>query len=150
MEVNCANKLCAKSFAFRGGPAHFERTKEHFCSRRCQNTTHGMAGTQRHKIWERTKKRAKEDEVPFTISIHDIPEIPSLCPVLGIRLAPNTKAGPLDSSPSLDRLRPALGYVPGNVRIISNRANRLRSDANAAELRLIADDAGRIECASLR
>ncbi len=149
MEVTCQNRLCGKAFPWNHGIVHFQRAKEHFCCRSCQNTTHGLAGTPRHKIWERVKKRANEDGTVFTLSVHDIPAIPETCPVLGIKLAANVKAGPLDSSPSLDRIIPALGYVPGNVRIISNRANRLRSDATAAELHLLADDAERIECGRL-
>lgn len=96
-------------------------------------------------MWENAKKRAKENGVRFTLTLDDMPEIPEICPVLGIPIVPNTVAGPLDSSPSLDRIVRAQGYVPGNVRIISNRANRLRSDATADELRLVAEDAARIE-----
>jgi hypothetical protein len=141
MEVVCANKLCNKTFIFKGGPAHFARAKHHFCCRPCQNTIHGLSGTQRHKIWERTKKRAKENGDVFMLSLTDIPEIPKYCPVLGVELKANVVAGPLDSSPSIDRIVAAHGYVPNNIRIISNRANRLRSDATAEELRRVADDA---------
>ncbi|WP_145960516.1 hypothetical protein [Novosphingobium meiothermophilum] len=42
------------------------------------------------------------------------------------------------NSPSLDRIEPELGYVPGNTIVISNRANRLKSDATIDELRAIA------------
>lgn len=138
--LTCANALCAKLFVFKDARAHLERSHLHFCSRRCQNTTHGQAGTKRHQMWEGAKKRAKQNAVPFTLTLADIPQIPEMCPVLGIRLCPNRVAGPLDSSPSLDRLNPALGYVPGNVRVISNRANRLRGDATAVELALLAAD----------
>ncbi len=145
MEVICANSLCARSFSFKEGPAHFARSPQHYCSRSCQNTTHGQAGTQRHKIWERARKRAKENGDIFTLTIADIPEVPTRCPVLSIDIKPNVVAGPLDSSPSLDRIIARLGYIPGNVRVISNRANRLRSDAAAEELRLVAEDAARLE-----
>lgn len=50
--------------------------------------------------------------------------IPETCPVLGIPLTIGGKRSP--SSPSLDRIDPALGYVPGNIRVISDRANRLK------------------------
>lgn len=40
---------------------------------------------------------------------------------------------------SLDRIVPSLGYVPGNVAVISHRANRIKSDATADELRAVAD-----------
>jgi hypothetical protein len=146
MEVVCGNPLCAKIFEFRGGKVHFARTEKHRCSRKCKNTVHGMAGTPRHKIWEHAKKRARENDTIFRLTVYDIPDIPDACPILGIRLVANTKAGPLDSSPSLDRLIPSLGYVVGNIRIISNRANRLRSDSTARELWLLAEDAREIEC----
>jgi hypothetical protein len=107
--------------------------------------THGRAGTLQHRIWERAKKRAKENGTLFCLDIRDIPAVPAVCPILGIAIKQNDKAGPLDSSPSLDRIYPHLGYVPGNVRIVSNRANRIRSDATARELALIAWDALRLE-----
>lgn len=75
----------------------------------------------------------------------DIPPVPEVCPVLGIKIQGNVVAGPLDSSPSIDRLIPHLGYIPGNVRIISNRANRLRSDGTARELKLVAADCAALE-----
>lgn len=143
--VTCSNSLCAKKFPFKGGRSHLERSKEHYCCRACKNTTHGLAGTARHGIWERARKRANLNGITFTISVHDIPEIPEYCPVLGVRIKANTSAGPLDSSPSIDRLIPSRGYVPGNIRIICNRANRIRSDATAEELRRIAEDALALE-----
>lgn len=42
-----------------------------------------------------------------------------------------------DRKPSLDRVVPSLGYVKGNVRVISFRANRIKSDATADELRAV-------------
>ncbi len=145
MEITCDNPLCAKRFVHKGGRAHLLRHPKHFCCRSCKNVTHGLAGTPRHRIWEGAKKRAKENGTLFCLSVHDIPEVPTHCPVLGVPILANVRAGPLDSSPSLDRKHPERGYVPGNVRIISNRANRIRSDATAAELSLIAWDALALE-----
>lgn len=48
------------------------------------------------------------------------------------------------ASPSLDKIIPSLGYVPGNVRIISARANLLKNDATVDELRAILKDAEQI------
>ena len=77
------------------------------------------------------KKRAREAGVAFNLELGDI-QIPTHCPVLGIVLKTNT--GRLDdSSPSLDRHIPILGYVKGNVSVISMRANRLKSDASISE-----------------
>ena len=81
------------------------------------------------------KKRAKEDGVPFSIEAHHV-VIPDFCPLLGIPLQRATgfrSAG----SPSLDRILPELGYVPGNVWVISYRANQIKNDATLDELRSI-------------
>lgn len=40
-----------------------------------------------------------------------------------------------DNSPNLDRIVNALGYVKGNVIVVSARANRLKSDSTLDELR---------------
>ena len=82
--------------------------------------------------------RARRAGVPFTITVNDI-VIPTHCPILGIPLFQKMgKQGGGDHSPSLDKVRPELGYVAGNVIVISNRANRIKSDASIQELRDIA------------
>ena len=39
------------------------------------------------------------------------------------------------SSPSLDRIDNTKGYVPGNLQVISYRANQLKSDGTLEEFR---------------
>lgn len=83
------------------------------------------------------RKRAKEFGVPFDLTKEDI-VIPERCPLLGVKL--RVADGQVDdNSPTLDRIIPWLGYVRGNVVVVSWRANRIKSDASAAELRQIAD-----------
>lgn len=87
---------------------------------------------------QNARVRARASEVPFTLTVKDI-TIPSHCPILGIPLFPmRGRKGGGDNSPSLDRIHPARGYVQGNTIVISNRANRLKSDATIEELRDIA------------
>lgn len=81
----------------------------------------------------RARARAKKHGVPFNITVSDI-SIPEFCPVLGIPLKCVAGRGGGDSSPSLDRIIPSLGYVAGNVVVISSRANRLKNDGSLAEL----------------
>jgi len=154
--VEIACDYCGKVFTYKGGPAHYRRTKNHYCSRSCQgngnninlgNRLHGLArngadGKQdkRYRIWCGVKKRALQKGIAFEIEPDDIPDIPAQCPVLGIEIEENTGNGPLDSSPSLDRIHPEKGYVRGNIRIISNRANRLRQDATKEEMVLLLED----------
>jgi hypothetical protein len=42
-----------------------------------------------------------------------------------------------DMSPALDRVDPSKGYVKGNVRYISARANRIKYDASVEELKQV-------------
>lgn len=81
--------------------------------------------------------RAKKTGVTCTIVEADI-FIPSICPVLGIPLAPATTGKWSPGSPSLDRIIPEIGYVKGNVRVISWRANNLKRDGTAEEFERIA------------
>lgn len=80
------------------------------------------------------RHRARQQGVPFLIRPDDV-MIPTHCPVLGRRLR---FSGSLDDSPSIDRIIPGLGYVPGNVLVVSTRANRIKSDAGVHELTAIA------------
>lgn len=83
------------------------------------------------------KRRAKRAGIPFALTIKDI-TIPDKCPVLGIPIFSNDGIrGATDNSPSLDRIIPNLGYVPGNVRVISYRANAIKRDASLFELEAV-------------
>ena len=87
-------------------------------------------------LWRNARARAKLHGLPFNLEITDI-VIPEVCQVLGIKLQQGEKKfGP--ASPSLDREVPELGYVRGNVLVISWRANELKSNATPAELMAIA------------
>lgn len=89
----------------------------------------------------RARQRAKKKGIPFDLDIDDI-FIPENCPILGIplRLNKGGRSGYFDDSPSLDRINPTYGYTKGNVRVISSRANRLKSDATIAEIEAVLND----------
>lgn len=87
----------------------------------------------RYDLHRGAKNRAKKLNLPFNLKLEDL-VIPSICPVLGISL--NLNRGKLsDFSPTLDRMIPSLGYVKSNVQIISNRANRIKSNATLEEVK---------------
>jgi hypothetical protein len=83
------------------------------------------------------RKRAGDRGLEFTITLEDV-FVPDTCPLLAIDIA--VGVGKMtDNSPSLDRIDPTKGYVPGNVWVISWRANRIKSNASLEELkRLVA------------
>lgn len=76
------------------------------------------------------KSRAEKKGVPFTITVEDI-EWVEVCPILEI---PLSYSGDKWNSPSLDKIDPTLGYVPGNVRVISQMANSMKAHATKEQL----------------
>jgi len=78
-----------------------------------------------------SKTRAKIFNLPhdltldYLISIYPTNEI---CPVLGTPFVWGTRKDK-EFSPSLDRIIPENGYVKNNVRFISYKANRIKSDS---------------------
>jgi hypothetical protein len=85
----------------------------------------------------RTKSYAKRVGIPFSITATDLLPVPKRCPVLRIPLRYGTRRDRCNT-PSIDRIVPKRGYVPGNVMIISYRANRIKNNATPRELQLVA------------
>lgn len=77
--------------------------------------------------------RAKQRGLPFDLVAEEI-VVPTVCPLLGIPLRIDNCGQPAPDSPSLDRIDPRLGYVRGNVQVISYKANTMKQDATPAEL----------------
>jgi hypothetical protein len=75
--------------------------------------------------------RASLKDAEFHLRESDI-HIPDVCPILGIKLFYSETRSP--NTPSLDRKNNEKGYVPGNVQVISFRANTLKNDASIEEL----------------
>lgn len=89
----------------------------------------------RYKLWATSKSRAKIKGIEHTINQNDI-ETPTHCPYLGIELdysvlAVNAKR---TNSASIDRIDSTLGYVPGNIQVISILANRMKNNASREQL----------------
>jgi hypothetical protein len=84
-------------------------------------------------------RRAASLGVAFNLTAEDV-VIPEFCPVLGIKIewGVGQRASANRGAPSLDRIIGSLGYIKGNVRIISNRANHLKNNAEPEELMAIA------------
>jgi hypothetical protein len=88
-------------------------------------------------LFRSAQLRASALGIPFTITEADI-VVPEVCPVLGIRLVRHHRGGKgHDDSFSLDRVVPELGYVPGNIVVMSNRANRMKNNATPAEIEML-------------
>jgi hypothetical protein len=85
------------------------------------------------------RRGAKHNAWNFTITEDDL-DWPTHCPVLPwIELHYPGRYRHDPAGASLDRIDHEKGYVPGNVRVISLRANLLRKDSTYEELRALAD-----------
>ena len=103
------------------------------------------------------KRNAEMKGIEFTIEPTDIPgvkikekitidsvgrkhtsweatEYPKVCPVLEMKLDWSMN-GLQYNSPSLDRIDPTKGYIPGNVMMMSDIANRMKSNATPEQLK---------------
>jgi hypothetical protein len=77
-----------------------------------------------HYLWYVARTRSRQNGADFLINVEDI-IIPKICPILGLKLTKGD--GYLPNAMSLDRVDNNKGYVPGNVRVISRKANLLKS-----------------------
>lgn len=80
------------------------------------------------KMFDAARNRCSKNKTIFTITLDDV-VIPEFCPILKQPLKVRTRY-----APSLDRIVPSLGYIPGNVWVISRKANVMKNDATYEEL----------------
>ena len=93
-------------------------------------------------IMYRCRGNAKIRGIEFNITEKDLPAIPEYCPVFPwIKLVYAVGEGYSDGSLSLDRINSSKGYVSGNIRFVSGKANRLKSDMSDADLIALGTDA---------
>lgn len=81
-------------------------------------------------LWKHAKARSVKKNLPFNIELTDV-IIPEICPIMKELIA-SVGSGPF--SASLDRIVPELGYVKGNVRVISLLANQMKWNATREQL----------------
>lgn len=103
----------------------------------CYNSRKNHTNKRSDHLYYRAKDRANKQGIPFTISKQDV-VIPEFCPILGVKLFSGSMKE-RNNSPSLDRIIPELGYVLGNIAVISHLANRIKNTGTAEEHRKIAD-----------
>lgn len=87
------------------------------------------------------RQRAKQTNIEFTVTCEYLLELaPDICPVFKINLGwcERNKWGKAHS-PSLDRIDPSKGYIPGNVQWVSHKANAMKQDATTEQLNQFAD-----------
>lgn len=113
-------------------PAYIRRANKSF------DKTYESGEARLHRMLVEAKSRSKADGREFTVGDDDV-IWNDVCPVLGIPISPvrGKGHGGKPGSPSLDRIDNDKGYVTGNVRIISWRANNLKRNMTREEARLL-------------
>jgi hypothetical protein len=89
----------------------------------------------RPHLLRQARQRAAKLGIDFDLTLADI-VVPERCPALGVELSVG-KRHARPHSPSLDRIDPSLGYVRGNVVVVSHRANSIKNDASIDELKRV-------------
>lgn len=99
------------------------------------NLLHGFTGSKIYDLYRAAKLRARKKKLEFSLVLEDV-IIPDRCPLLGIEIdAKSTSLS--DNSPTLDRLDNNKGYTKDNVWVVSNKANRMKSNSSLSELELL-------------
>jgi hypothetical protein len=88
------------------------------------------------KLLIQARCRAKRKGVRFSITEKDLDKVDA-CLLSEVPLDFSVKRKAAPNSPTIDRIDPRLGYVPGNVQVISSRANRIKNDATFEEFEKI-------------
>lgn len=127
-----------------------------YCSERCCREDKRPTGEVRNRraradrlknrrswLIREIRQRSRKLGIPFDLTPDDIVFVDT-CPVMGVPLDWNVSGNPQHNSPSVDRIRPNLGYTKGNIRVISQRANSLKTNATSAEMELVLADLKRL------
>lgn len=134
-DITLTCKCCEKELPYSSFSTH-SGCKSGYDTSRCKPCKKSKADWSKvpinRKIFNRAKSRAKRLGRVFNITIDDI-VIGDKCPVFGVPF----KYGDTDWTYSLDRVDNSLGYIKGNVVVVSLKANRIKNSATVEELETI-------------
>ena len=118
------NRDKVREYKRRYKKRHLEKVKQSEWEREDRNIV--------RRLLISARDRAKQKGIEFSITEEDVP-LPKTCPILGTPLHRERGAW-RESSPSIDKIDPGKGYVPGNVWIISMMANGMKSNATPEQM----------------
>ena len=79
-------------------------------------------------------KKIYRDNMGRKYTSWEATEYPKVCPIFDVDLDWG-RNGCNDNSPSLDRIDSTKGYIPGNVMMMSNLANKMKNNATPKQLK---------------
>lgn len=91
-----------------------------------------------HQLFNALKSSAKKRNIEFNLTVLDLYDLtfPVTCPIFNIPLFFNRERV-LDNSYSIDRIDSTKGYEKDNIIVISQKANRIKTNATIEELKQI-------------
>ena len=118
------------------------------CSTLCRNKRYVSNNLEKDRAWKRkhyrkakdnpentvkyllkyAKSRSVKKGLEFSLTEKDI-VIPKVCPVFRTNFTTTGRK----YTPSIDRIDPSKGYIPGNIQIISQLANAIKWDSTREE-----------------
>ena len=110
---------------------NWEREKEYQRNYNAQNYK-GTFEKKIKKLIHLARDRSKKSGLKFDITENDLVKV-DRCPLLGVAFDFSASGMFKYNSPTIDRINPNLGYVRGNVWVISHRANRIKNNATLKE-----------------
>lgn len=139
-EPEYRDKQRAKARGWYYRPGNYERARAAANEYRVQRrmTRQGRAAEMRHGA----QNRAQQQSLPFTITTEDVLDVWfDECPYHGGPFGPLTGRGRDGTMrrPSLDRIDPAIGYVPGNIVVVCFQCNSRKKDMTVGDLRSLAN-----------
>jgi len=89
------------------------------------------------KLLSHIKSSAKRRNLDFNLTEAYLMDLsfPLICPILDVPICYDRSKGLRDFGPSIDRIDNDLGYVQGNISVISVRANRAKNNLSEKELK---------------
>lgn len=144
--TGCGNILRSSEFfhsaTYQDGLSFYCKKCSNLYRRQARIKEREEAGAIMFKIKEmldNSRVRANKMHLPFDL---DLPYMintfldVSTCLYLGRLIDWDVRgSGPSPMSPTLDRIVPQLGYVKGNVQVISHQANKMKNNASFEDLR---------------
>lgn len=129
-----AREISRKSYAKRKSEG---KSSAAVAARRKQRLEHPEAA-----ILRSARHRAAKLGIPFNLDLQDI-SIPSHCPITGLEIILDSLRRP--QGPSLDKINPNKGYVKGNVSVISNSGNSIKSNKDIYFFQRLLEYMSRVE-----
>lgn len=131
---NCEQELPVESFSkHEQCVSGYDTSRCKLCKKAIQKAKQEWAKKPiEAKILNRIKTRSTKKGIPFNLELEDI-IIPEVCPVFKVPFI----YGDHSWTYSVDRIKPELGYVKGNIVIISNKANMMKNTGTIEEVKML-------------